>query len=299
MNYDSRPQSKRWRLPLAVLSVLVGLVLLNLLLQSVWAHREPYWVPQYPREELEALLEKETRTLEEENTLFLQTGLSPRAVEDLLAQGESGKAQILAAQTGFFENPQPQCVTLIPGRITCEDRQLDEAGNRVYAVPLAPLEAGDIILTFSTHTLGWRHGHASLVVDPVQAITLEAVQLGSDSATVYAQHWRTYSNFMVLRVKDATPEERMQVAGFAIEHLNEIPYSLLAGIFGEKAPNPSDPLIAQCAYLPWYAWQTLGVDLDSDGGRIVTVLDLAESPYLEVVQVYGMEPAALLSRMAR
>ena len=124
-------------------------------------------------------------------------------------------------------------------------------------------------------------------------VTLEAVVLGSDSAQVNAQHWRTYSNFMVLRVKDAGDETRQQVVQFALEHLDGIPYSLLSGILGPKAPEPDSPLKAQCAYLPWYAWQAFGVDLDSDGGKIVTVLDLAESPLLEVVQIYGIDPASL------
>ena len=31
-------------------------------------------------------------------------------------------------------------------------------------------------------------------------------------------------------------------------------------------------------------------DLDSNGGRLVTVKDLWESDLLEIVQVYGMEP---------
>jgi hypothetical protein len=37
----------------------------------------------------------------------------------------------------------------------------------------------------------------------------------------------------------------------------------------------------------WYAWQVFGYDLDSDGGRLVTVEDIWESDLLEIVQVYG------------
>ena len=202
--------------------------------------------------------------------------------------------RLTETQNGFFAPITPQCVTLIGGRFTCEDRLRDGEGNAVYSVPLAPLQAGDIILTFSTHTFGWRHGHAGLVVSPELGVTVEAVVMGSDSAQMDAQHWRTYSNFMVLRVKDAGDRERRDVARYALDHLDGIPYSLLAGIFGAKAPDDDRSLTAQCAYLPWYAWQSAGVDLDSDGGRIVTVLDLAESPLLEAVQVYGIDPRDLL-----
>ena len=46
----------------------------------------------------------------------------------------------------------------------------------------------------------------------------------------------------------------------------------------------------QCAHLIWLAYAQFGYDLDSDGGWIVTPKDLANSPLLEVVQVYGMDP---------
>lgn len=273
--------------------ILLLLFCLNLALQTFWAHRQGYFVPSYEMLDLSPILNQPFLNEEDYETIFRQTGLARPAVDALLSQGGQGTALILETQHGFFSSPTPECVTLIGGRFTCEDRTRDTVGNPVYTVPLAPLKSGDIILTFSTHTFGWRHGHAGLVVDPVNTVTLEAVMLGSDSALVNAQHWRTYSNFMILRVKDASEEDRRQTAGFALEHLNEIPYSLFAGIFGQKGPEATTGLTAQCAYLPWYAWLFSGWDLDSDGGRIVTVFDLADSPLLEVVQVYGMDPALI------
>lgn len=284
-------KKRRWLWAAIPLGVLLLLFCLNLALQTFWAHRQGDFVPDYEMLDLSPLLGRAALSGSDYDTIFRQTGLAKPAVDDLLRQGEQGLALIRETQRGFFGAPAPECVTLIGGRFTCEDRLRDAEEKPVYSVPLAPLKAGDIILTFSTHTFGWRHGHASLVVDPVNAVTLEAVMMGSDSALVDAQHWRTYSNFMVLRVKDAAEADRLSAVRFALDHLNEIPYSLLAGIFGEKAPDPADGLTAQCAYLPWRAWQSCGRDLDSDGGRIVTVLDLAESPLLEVVQVYGMDPA--------
>ena len=49
-------------------------------------------------------------------------------------------------------------------------------------------------------------------------------------------------------------------------------------------------LYTSCAHLVWEAYQSTGLDLDSDGGKIVTVKDLANSEYLDVVQVYGVDP---------
>lgn len=263
------------------------------MLQTLWAHRNPYFHPDYPRIELAPLWEKDPLGEEDYQTIFLQTGLARPAVERLLTEGQGGIAQIEAAQDGFYAELDTECVVMLPGRFTCEDLTLDGNGNRQMAVPLAPVEPGDIIVSFSTHSFGWRHGHAGLVVDAERGITLEAVVLGSDSAQVATQHWRTYSNFMVLRVKGAAQEERQAVAQFARKHLDRVPYRLTSGIFGPKAADPDGAVGAQCAYLPWYAWQAFGYDLDGDGGRIVTVADLAESPLVEIIQIYGIDPRSV------
>ena len=212
---------RRWlwaALPVAIVIIFFGL---NALLQTFWAHRDPYFSPDYEQTDLSPLLEQDSLDEEDYEAIFFQTGLARPAVDALLSQGSQGVDQILETQAGFFAEQTPVCLNLPP--ITKEDRLRDADGNPVYSVPLAPLESGDIILSFSTHTYGWRHGHASLVVDPQLGITLEAVVLGSDSAQVNAQHWRTYSNFMVLRVKDADDEARQQVVQFALEHLDGIP----------------------------------------------------------------------------
>lgn len=292
MRQGSSTHKKRcWWLFVAVpVAVVAALFLLNLFLQDVWAHRAEYFVPDYQQVDLSPVLAQDALSQEDYDLLFEQTGLAQPAVDALLERGEDGVKQILDTQAQFFTFTEPTCKTLIGGRFTCEDRLADEDGGAIYSVPMAPLEAGDVLVSFSTHTFGWRHGHAGLVIDPVNCHTLEATAMFSNSSLNYGSHWRTYSNFMVLRVKDAEAETRQAVADFALAHLNDIPYHLTSGIFGAKAPDPESSLCAQCAYLPWYAWQAYGVDLDSDGGRIVTVLDLAQSGALEIVQVYGMDP---------
>lgn len=288
------PQKRRRWLWLAIpAALLLVLFLLNLVLQTFWAHRQPQFVPDYLRVDLSAVLEQTALSSEDYDLILQQTGLAKPAVDALLAYGEWGIQRIQDTQNRFFSTPSVDCVTLIGGRFTCEDRLVDANGDAAVSVPLAPLEPGDVIVTFSTHTFGWRHGHAGLVVDTEEGLTLEAVMMFSDSAQKYAWHWETYSNFMILRVKDADTETRQSVAEFALAHLDKIPYHLTSGIFGPKAPDPDGPLSAQCAYLPWYAWQAFGYDLDSDGGKIVTVLDLAESPLVEIVQVYGIDPRSV------
>ena len=276
-----------------------GLLLIGItdLLQTVWSHRRPVFVPAPPRAEIHAILQKGTRTERDYHLLFQETGLSPTAIEELLDQGADGYAVILETQKGFHAAPEAQCVPLIGGRFTCQDLLRDEQGEPVESVPIAALRPGDLLVSFSTHTMGWRHGHAGLVIDPAKGTVLEAVQLGVNSYLAGVQHWQHYSNFMVLCVQDATRELGQRVARFARKHLEDIPYSLLAGLLGDKAQVVEEGPGVHCAYLPWYAWNSEGVDLDANGGAIVTVGDLARSPELEVIQVYGMDPAQVEHRV--
>jgi len=151
--------------------------------------------------------------------------------------------------------------------------------------PLPELEDGDILVTRCTHSFGWRHGHAALVVDAESGRTLEAVTLGVPSGYSSVQSWRTYPSFSVLRLKGADAGTRREAARYAQIHLQDLPYRLTSGLLGEKAPAP--PAGSQCAYLVWYAYQQLGYDLDGDGGRLVTVADLLQSPLLETVARAG------------
>lgn len=272
--------------------VLLALVLLWFFLQGPFAHRRQPFSPTYDKLDLAPLLEKEADLAAEDyQTLYAQTGLGPAAVDDLRSRGSVGVAQILATQDAFFTQPrESSCSDL--GVTTKEHRFLDEEGRMVYAAPLAPLKEGDIFVSLSTHTVGWTHGHAGLVLAPDEnwPVTLESVVLGTRSSAMNANHWRSYTTFMILRPK-ADNATRQTVVSIAKEYLTDIPYSLLSGVFDEKFQPLDGPHDAQCGYLPWYAWMAVGVDLDGDGGRVVTPKDLAESPNMEIVQIYGLDPA--------
>lgn len=263
----------RWKKLLIFIAAGVALFLLTFyLLQRFWAHRTGQFVPDYPKVTL-------TETTDHE-TMFLQTGLGRSAVDKLLSEGAF--QLILDAQTRFFDPPQTACVPLL-GWFTREDR-LESAGTQ-----LVDLQPGDILLTLSTHTAGWRHGHAGLVIDG--DTVLECVTLGTDSALMGIGHWNRYSNYAVLRLKGITPELQDEITAFALETLTGVPYRLTAGLWGEKSLDPEEAGFGlHCAYLVWYAYYRFGYDLDSDGGRLVSTADLLQSDLLEVVQVYGMDP---------
>lgn len=260
------------------LTALAAFLLLFYASQRLWAHRAGYFSPDYPQIPL-----NETTDLD---TVFLQTGLGRPAAEKLLAAGEFQTVREIQAR--FFTPPEAQCTPLL-GWFTREDR-LKEGSD----LPLIDLQPGDILLTLSTHTAGWRHGHAGLVITP--DTVLESAVLGSRSVLVGAEHWSSYSDYAVLRVKNAAPELRQQAANYALERLKGVPYRLLSGLIGPKAPRPDAPWFGlHCSYLVWYTWNHFGYDLDSDGGRLVTVQDLLRSDALEIVQIYGMDPRVFLN----
>lgn len=271
-------KGRRWKKVLLwAVIILTALLLAMYLLQRFWAHRTGYFVPDYPRVTLTEQSDYET--------IFLQTGLGPQAVDALLERGDF--QAILDAQELFFNPPQAECQPLL-GWFTREDRLTNTSGP-----PLADLQPGDVVLTLSTHTFGWRHGHAGLVID--NGTTLECVVLGTDSTLVNAAHWSTYSNYVVLRLKDITPQLQEEIVTYSLDNLLGVPYHLTSGFIGPKAPDPKDWQFGlHCSYLVWYAWNHFGFDLDSDGGRLASSYDLLHSDLLEVVQVYGMDPRQFL-----
>lgn len=156
-----------------------------------------------------------------------------------------------------------------------------------YADCLTDLEDGDILVTCCTHTFGWRNGHAAMVIDAEQELTLEAVMLGSKSCVQSVTKWRGYPGAAVLRLKGVSAGERSRIAQWAMEHLLEVDYGFSADLLDRLRNGES--WNTHCAHLVWEAYQTFGYDVDGDGGVIVTPRDLYESPLFEVVEAYGME----------
>ncbi len=273
MTAKHQKKSKKWQKFIIIfISVLVFVAFFLFLLQKFWAHRDGYFVPDYGRVELTENSDYET--------IFLQTGLGRPAAEKLIADGDFNT--VLEAQELFFDPPEAECTPLL-GWFTREDR-LETPGP-----DLVDLRPGDILITLSTHSLGWRHGHAGLVID--SETTLECAVLGTDSKCFYNKDWNNYSGYAVLRLRDAPEDIGQEIADYGTSELTGIPYHLSSGFLGPKAPDPDDPQFGlHCSYLIWYAYDHFGFDLDSDGGRLASSYDILHSDLLEVVQVYGMDP---------
>ena len=267
--------SRRGSLLLLILATLV----LCLLLWKQSAEPSARWVPDYQKADLTGVLAEETLSPAGYDLLLAQTGLGKPAVDALRETGDA--ETILRIQEAFFSDPEIACTRNSPA--SWEERAAP-------AAVLAPLEEGDILITPCSHTFGWRNGHAAIVVDAENGRTLEAVVLGRDSSIQTVEKWERYPSFLLFRLRDVPAETRAAIADFAREHLNGIPYSLTVGILSPKHPHTER---THCSHLVWEAFRQFGYDLDSDGGLIVTPKDIANSPLLELKQVYGMDPRTL------
>lgn len=265
---------KRWARrvlgALGALAVLAGAL-------WVWTARSArlaHTPPDYPAVDLTGAAERAAAGMPDYPLLFAQTGLGPAAVDALAAAGRTGELKDF--QRRFFEE--------------CSWRT--EPGAAVVRLELreqpmefAPLEKGDILLTASSRCGGWRNGHAAIVLDAEAGVVLEAYSLGLPSRTGSLDAWRDKPAVAVVRLANVSAQRRAAIAGWAASQLDGLPYSLLAGlaVAGESAA----PGATQCAHLVWCAYAAFGYDLDP-GGWPVTPRDLARSPLLETVQVWGL-----------
>ncbi len=234
-----------------------------------------YTPPQVERVDLTEVLSQSPVT--EYDVIREQTGLGRRAVDDILAA--EGPAGILRFQDQYFATPTYGCHFMgVP--TTKEESREDSAGQMQFA-ELVPLRNGDILVSLSTHTLGWRHGHSAIVVDAENGVMLEAAHIGANSVYNDVSIWGRYPAFAVLRPKGLSDADMEKAAAYARENLYDIPYRLLAGVVKSDG-------VTQCAHLVWSAYDHLGIDLDSDGGLFVTPADILHSDQLELVQVCGI-----------
>lgn len=225
------------------------------------------------------MLEKEELEEQDYRTIFYQTGLGRRAVEGLT---RTERTELLPkAQEAFFSNPKVECSKNT--FLTWEEQNTSEI------LPVfGRVEEGDILITFCTHAFGWRNGHAALVVDAAKGLTLEAVVLGRPSCIRTLELWRQYPSFVVLRLQNTEQEKRKEIARYALQKMQGIPYGFKTDFteqfgFDRKAED------TDCSHLIWQIYAAFGYNLDSDGGIFVTPKDIAMSPYLEVVQIYGID----------
>lgn len=237
------------------------------------------WRPDYEQQNIYPILSKEQLSDEDYETLYAQTGLTKIGVDRMKKRGSVGISRILAIQREYFT--EHEVINNFYAPFLCTDK-IDGTSTFTY------LENGDIIVSSSTHLSGWRMGHAGLVTDADEGKILQANAVTEKSKLGTIRDFNDRVNFLVLSPK-ADTALKAEVCKYAEENLTGKTYDPTAGVFSSK--NKADR--TQCAHLVWHAYDKFGLDLDSDGGLVVTPKDIAGSPFVELVQVFGFDPDKL------
>lgn len=236
-----------------------------------------YSPPSHEKADLSAIIEKASSDYTESDYEFIyeQTGLGRAAVNSL-----NSSDRLYDYQKSYFADTRYSCKMNSP--VSFEERITDSS------VLLAPLEDGDVLITNSSHVMSWRNGHAAIVTDAANGVTLEAVVIGKNSKAQDISKWTRYPNFAVLRLKGADKAKRAAIARSAEKYLNDVPYRVTVGLFPAKYSRPDSVRGTQCAHLVWLAYAAHGYDIDSNHGLIVTPHDILESDLFDTVQTFGM-----------
>ena len=214
--------------------------------------------------------------------IFCQSGLGKPAVDKLLSDGRPDKIE--EYREYYLMDKDYYCYR--KGIFACHEHITDTDGENIYNPEFADLQNGDIIITLSIHSLGWRHGHATIITDAEKGEGVQAVMIGEKSNTSLVGSWTKYPMVAVLRPKNVSEDVRNQAGQYAEENLKGLYYSFSGGVFSGR--NPDEKLnTTQCAHLVWFAYLTCGVDIAPESGRIITPKDFLESENLQIVQVYG------------
>lgn len=234
--------------------------------------------PDYEQADLDECLSKPVLSDDDYEFLYRQTGLTKIGIDRARERGESGIYRIKRIQTDFFTPHTVRNGKVAP--YTCTD-YIEKRIANIY------LEDGDIIVTSSTHISFVRIGHAGLVVSGANESLIQANAYGTYTRLSGIGAFTDRVNFIILRPdpEKISPEVAKKVAAYAKDELVGIPYEGLAGIITDKNKIAK----TQCAHVIWYAYKQFGIDLDSDGGSLVTPKDMSHSAYLQPVQVFGFD----------
>lgn len=239
------------------------------------------WRPSYAMEDISPILNKGIENLEstDYDKLYEQTGLKKAGIDRALAKNDKGI--ILRIQKDYFAEHTVKHKKFAPYICFC---RIEDSIQNIY------LEEGDVVVNYSTQLIGWRMGHSGLVTSAygLNGDILQAAAIGTVSDFGDINDFTSSIAFMVLspRVND---EVKQKVVNYASDNLVGIPYNPLRGIFSSK-DKIND---TQCAHLVWYAYKQFGIDIDGNGGGLVTPQDFANSKNMEVVQVFGFDPDKL------
>lgn len=288
MTVPKRTLSQRTTNILKVFILIIILLIIAYGITTQLLKSNGYVYPDYEKNDITMILEKDLITDAEYKELFFQTGLGKSAIDDLLKDNALGISTILRFQENFFTKREVSIINR--WKLVKNEYVVNDTGKSINAFEFAPYQNGYILIRSSAHTFGWRHGHAGLILDAEEGEVLEAMTLGQSSKLRDINTWRNRPTFIMLKLKTDDQAISEEIANFAKEYLLDIPYRLTVGLLWDKNPDPDKLKYTQCSHVVWYPYNYFGYDIDSNGSWLVLPEDIAHSDLLEVVQIYGLDP---------
>ncbi len=258
--------------------VVLTVFLFIIIIHHLYSNSLSFYEIKYPIADISSVLGKDSLSKEDYLFIFNQTGISPGAAKSLIEKGEYKLLETM--QELYFKKPQIKKSYIAPP-VTASEK------NTSYRVPFVDLKKGDILVTFNTHTLDWRHGHCAIVIDEKNGRLIEHMSIGNPSCITNIKEWGIYPGFAVLRYSDENIASK--AAEYAKSHLVGIDYNVFAGVI-KKDKSQEKTMSSQCAHIVWQAYKAVGLDIDSSSDNIVIPKDIAMSDKLNVVQIYGINP---------
>ena len=282
MEKRNKKKRKIWIVLLSVfLSLIICFLTVGQIGAFVTAKTLGFWRPDYAKVDITPLLYKTELTEEDYELLYRQTGITKIGIDDM--RGDTGGfKRILEIQNCLFADydTHRECFGLFTYTEDLGSKDAEQFSK------LARLHDGDVLVSTSMLVSWWRLGHSALVIDGELGHIIEAVQAGWVSEISPATTFNTRANFILLRPK-IDVEIKRQVVDFAKENLVGLKYDLTVGVLSKKYEKEQTK--SHCGHIVWRAYKEFDIDIDSNGGGIVTPEDIYYSEYMEVVQVFGLD----------
>ncbi len=283
---EQKKKMRPWKRAVIIIASIIfalAVILAFFAICDAVAHSQARVVPEYAMDEegLDAILAKDRSEWTDDDYEFIyrQTGLTRAYFDGVSSVSVSF---VKNCQEDLFYDAEAEHYTYFS--FSSHDFFSEKTFHMVG------LQEGDVIISASVHTFGWRNGHAAIVIrggSSTSATIAEAATLGVDSRRNTTLWFRQATNFIVLRPK-ISADEAAEIAAWARDNLIGITYSLFTGIFNDKDQS-DEVLTTQCAHLVWQAYKAFGYDIDSTGGPVVTPKNIANSDLFEVIQVNGFD----------
>lgn len=260
------------------LSIVGSLILVLCILQCVCFISNAvvsytYYYDKTSKVELDSILKKDTLSDEDYDLIYHQTGITKFGVDRTLTKYHS-KQTIKKVQSSFLQEVKVTSNFLGP---YCYYQTIDQLTEMVN------VEVGDIIVSNGTQFCGKTFGHCGLVTSTSGGV-LQSYGYGELSEIGTLKDFQERASFIILSPR-VDSSIKAQVAEYAINYLQGIPYNVFIGLFGTKDSISS----TQCSHLVWYAYHHFGYDFDNNGGGICLPHDLICLDQMDVVQVYGFD----------